>query len=485
MPLRYGAVADLPCIFVERKAKEMKKPFLFLWILALASAGLGEATVSQVIVRQDWPWSGKVNVDFVVRGIVPGEPKDVSLNLYSGEAFLGVAPEEALAGDTYGIDHDDAYRVSIDPKKVAALAGTKMLADFRVEPVLTASSAAEVLYKLVDIATGETTDVTEGAIRKGRYGTYAIDPVATNGVAIKSVVWTGVTNDVYKETKIAFRRIRAGSFRMGSPTVETGRDPGREKPPFPVRLTADYYIGVYPVTQRQLREITGSYRDNANFKVDRDHRPQEVISYNDLRGAAETYDPFKTDEVGGESFIGVAREKLKLKTLDLPTEAEWEYACRAGTTGAYNDGTVLGVASAKDDALDRLGRNKYDGGCHYDEVQGKWVDYNNTTATDVSKGTAAVGSYASNAWGLYDMHGNVREVVLDWYAADYGISAYLDEDGVAVNPKGPSSGTAHVWRGGGWNDEPKNCRSAARSYGSDSTRGQNTGMRLVIRPAMN
>ena len=152
--------------------------------------------------------------------------------------------------------------------------------------------------------------------------------------------------------------------------------------------------------------------------------------------------------------------KLRTKTglaFDLPTEAQWEYACRAGTTKALNNNTDL-QSLEQDSNMDVLGRYWYNGGSSY-------------SSDPVNGGTAEVGSYQANNWGLYDMHGNVWEWCLDWYGS---------YNGDATDPNGPESGSGRVLRGGSWPGIARYCRSANRSisYPDDALNG--LGFRLVL-----
>ena len=159
-----------------------------------------------------------------------------------------------------------------------------------------------------------------------------------------------------------------------------------------------------------------------------------------------------------ESFLGILRAKTGLP-FDLPTEAQWEYACRAGTETALNSGKNL-TDKYECPNMAAVGRYWYNGG------EEGLVD----TSCDTSAGTAAVGSYLPNAWGLYDMHGNVWELCLDWDGSY--------DPGDAVDPVGPASGSYRVLRGGGWGRYAQYCRSAGRNCNNPSNRGNNVGLRL-------
>ena len=287
----------------------------------------------------------------------------------------------------------------------------------------------------------------------------------------------GVTNGLYKTTRILMRKVPAtgaGGFKMGSPSNETGRDGGREDW-HDVVLTKDYYAGVYEVTQSQWYQVMGNTErswpskwNNNDYKLT---RPVEQVSYYDIRENINNTDDAAVDWPANDavtpgSFMGRLRSKTGLAGFDLPTEAQWEYACRAGTTGALNDGTVNITNNNSDARLDLLGRYQYDGGKVWNGTA--WVD----PATDctTANATAAVGTYAPNAWGLYDMHGNVWEWCLDWFA---------DAMEGGDDPDGADSGSNRVVRGGSWDYAASYCRSAIRGSNVPSIRYYGLGFRLV------
>lgn len=233
-----------------------------------------------------------------------------------------------------------------------------------------------------------------------------------------------ITDTVYKTSKLLLRRIPAGSFLMGSPTNELGRY--GDETPHMVWLTNDYYIGVYEITQAQYSNVMG--RNPAQYVGLL--RPVERVSWMTVRGGTWPGGlPVST------SFCG----RLSSKTgwlFDLPTEAEWEYACRAETTTSLNNGTNITNAYGKDGNLDLLGRYSGNGG--------------NTQYH------AVVGAYLTNKWGLYDMHGNVYEFVLDWGGSALPSQPQTNPVGIASSPYG------RVVRGGDFTGPPRDCRSANR-----------------------
>ena len=229
----------------------------------------------------------------------------------------------------------------------------------------------------------------------------------------------GVTNAIYKETKLVMRRIHAANvrWRMGSPVGEAKRSTSETA--HYVTLTKDYYMAIYPWTQRQHKEVTGSYmttytRSSRNLP-NCDWRPCEnQCAFNSVRGG---------DSVTAGSYIGELRARTGDDTFDLPTEAQWEFACRAGSLGA----TYLGVESTTNN-FDRIG-------------------WRSATGDTGDACTQPVGFKEPNAWGLYDMIGTIQELCIDWY----GNLGSAEE----VDPTGPASGTTRVIKGCGMNLIPE------------------------------
>ena len=239
----------------------------------------------------------------------------------------------------------------------------------------------------------------------------------------------GFNVDEYKTTKLALRLIAPGWFAM------CGQ--------YGVTLEKPFYCGVFEVTQKQYELVTGS--NPSQYKGDM--RPVEKVSWNMIRGDSSIYDWPGSANVDPSSFIGKIQARTGLN-FDLPTEAQWEYACRAGTTTSYNNGSDVKGALM---SLGRYNGNQADGNGGYTE---------HTT----------VGSYQPNAWGLYDMHGNIWERCLDWYG---------DLSGGVTDPVGPISGTYRVERGGGWSSYADRSTSFIRYYASPSLTFNYLGFRLV------
>ena len=210
-----------------------------------------------------------------------------------------------------------------------------------------------------------------------------------------------------------FALVPAGKFVMGSPATEKNRDNNDEGPQHKVTISKPYYMGTCEVSQEQYEAVMG--KNPSQFKDPKN--PVETVPWND---AAE--------------FCRKLSAKTG-RTVRLPTEAQWEYACRAGTTTPFNTGETISTDQA-----------------NYD---GNYVYGNGKKGVDREKSTP-VGSFKANAWGLHDMHGNVLEWCSDWYRNDYYKSS------PRVDPKGSDSGPAHVIRGGSWFGPVSNVRSANR-----------------------
>ena len=263
--------------------------------------------------------------------------------------------------------------------------------------------------------------------------------------------------DEYKTDKLVLRRVEPGTFMMGSPEDEVGRNVSEMQ--HEVTLTKAFYIGVFEVTQKQWERVMGDWPSYFNNPKYRDERPVEQVSYNNIRGARDGANWPATNSVDAVSFMGRLRARTG-QMFDLPTEAQWEYACRAGTVAALNTGKNL---TDKEICPNMAEAGRFKGNCGVAPP-----------SSDTGVGTAKVGSYAPNAWGLFDLHGNVWEWCLDWQG---------NSSGAVSDPKGVSAGTRRIVCGGNYIDLAKNCRAAARYRCPPESRAVSYGFRAVLSPS--
>jgi formylglycine-generating enzyme required for sulfatase activity len=227
---------------------------------------------------------------------------------------------------------------------------------------------------------------------------------------------------------MTFAWIPPGSFLMGSPSDEVERE--YDETQHTVTLSRGFWLDIHPVTQARWQLAMGG--NPSHFKGD--DLPVETISWDDA-----------------VTFCQALRQKDG-QPYRLPTEAEWEYACRAGTTTPFHFGATISTDQAN-----------YDGNYPYDEGDVATRVYRRTTTP--------VGSFPANAWGLFDMHGNVYEWCADW-ASSY-------ETGEITDPQGGDIGETRILRGGSWIDVPWRCRAAHRGWAAPGDRHWLLGCRVA------
>ena len=239
----------------------------------------------------------------------------------------------------------------------------------------------------------------------------------------------GFSTTEYKTTKLVLKRVDAGSFIIGYDQSDESHR---------VTLSKPFYMGLYEVTQRQWELVMGSNPCSSISCGEGDAYPVHKVSYDMIRGTSNGKNWPESNLVDSSSFLGKLRDRTKLD-FDLPTEAQWEYACRAGTTTMYSYG---------------------------DRPNGAYM----WDSSNSSSRTHKVGTRLPNKWGFYDMHGNLWEWCLDRYMSlslSYG-----------TDPKGAALGSDRVVRGGSWDNDAFHCTSSYRSSTYPSSGYNSNGLRL-------
>jgi len=316
--------------------------------------------------------------------------------------------------------------LKLDPKNADAITLREKISQYapakqrRMEQEAADRAAADRKAKIDSLFAAASADANSG---RGGDGLAVLEELLKLDPQNADAVWLRkMIGSALKTTNtlgMTFVYIPAGRFLMGSPADEAGRS--EDETQHKVVLTKGFLMAATPVTQAQWEAVTGkrpSYFQGDNL-------PVEQVSYDE---AAEFC-----------RKLGIKEGKR----YRLPTEAEWEYACRAGSTAPYNtgsDGSALGEAG--------------------------WYDANSGGQTH------PVGQKKPNAWGLFDMHGNVWQWCSDWYGPY--------PDGELTDPRGAQTVRDRVLRGGSWRDPAERCRSARRRYSASDARYYSIGFRVVL-----
>lgn len=401
------------------------------------SAFAGDPTITDVTVRQRWPWSKLVDIDYVLSCDDPEQRVDIAVSGFNAAMPLAL-PLASLSGDLHNVLYG-ARRIVWDPT-ATAYTNAGVLGQFNVALVATPVP----LYMIVDLTKAAGTDgqiayVYEADLTNGLWGAWVRNPVTNRSTVVESVVWTGVTtNNIYKTDKLVLRHLPAGTCGM----YDNGGTP--------TELTKAFYAGVFTVTGSQWDKVMGGTSTS--------EKPKDFVSYDEIRGATNNLPsidwPTTGSLVSHTNFLGQLRAATGVGNFDLPTVAQWVYLCRAGTTTVYNDGNV-GVL------LDGAEENNNGETNKYLNVLGAYK-FNGS-------GLQPVGQKAANAWGLYDTHGNVHEWCLDWAGAPSG----------GIDPVGPLAEYRRVRRGGGYADLAKNCRPTTSGYELPTKQASTIGFRVV------
>ncbi|OHB73337.1 MAG: hypothetical protein A2Z25_00340 [Planctomycetes bacterium RBG_16_55_9] len=358
---------------------------------------------------------------------VPLGAADSDLYLYSDQPSPTGTPVILASSTSEGMGETERinYTPSADSKAILVIKRVSGGGEFTISGTKTTPGPQGLPADLEEVP-GALYAVTEG-LAPGSEEAWNRQEQAVQELGLPLEVRT-------KKTGIVFRLIPRGIFTMGSPSSESGRH-SLEGPQHQVTLTKAFYCGKFEVTQGQWEQVMGSNSNPSFFKSKGPDAPVEQVSWDDCQ----------------EFLTKLCQmEGVPNGTYRLLTEAEWEYACRAGTATPFCYGNDLDSSMANFD-----GNYPYGAG-----QQGVYL------AT-----TIPVGRFRPNAWGLYDMHGNVWEWCQDWYA-EY-------PSGNVIDPLGPASAVFRTGRGGCWPNPGKFCRSAIRSGGAPDLHSNSVGLRLA------
>jgi formylglycine-generating enzyme required for sulfatase activity len=270
-------------------------------------------------------------------------------------------------------------------------------------------------------------------------GAYSEKPSPYSPVRISPIKTLPYQETITNSVGMQLARIPAGEFWMGSPETGWTQAPW-DRPQHRVRITRPFYLGIFPVTQEQYENVMG---ENPSGFLGDPRRPVEYVSWFD----AVNFCNRVSERVGLRPYYRIEENTVVAQGGDgyrLPTEAEWEYACRAGTTTKWS--------------------------CGDDEAA---LDLSAWYLSNSGGTTHPVGEKEPNGWGLYDMHGTVSEWCQDWFGEYYYANSPPED------PAGPTGGSHRVARGGNWRYFPRQCRSAFRAGFSPSDRFSDRGFRLA------
>ena len=413
--------------------------------------------VSDVSARQRWPWNNLVDVDFTLSGTAA----DTYYQIDVAATFPGIAGDEVGAKTLITepiVSGDGAHRLTWD---LEAQYPGLVTTNFKVRVTATPLGDAAPVYMVIDLSAGPTAGAGDYPIR---YTTQAPD----------------LADDTCRTTEMWLRRCPAGTFNMGYDGYNSAAD-GAWKT-HPVTLSHPFYIGVFECTQQQWYQVMGTWPSNYSNLTCRATRPVENISYRDhIRGNTGWTDGNKNDTgVGSGTFVAKMRAGTGMTWLDLPTEAQWEYAARAGTDYVY------GWADATSTSVKNYAR------CANTPSPKDGTSVNvSTRDVTTDYGTAKVGSYRANPWGLYDMLGNVFEFCGDGKARNLPTADGTKKDGSAyttddwtdprMDPYAPTDRSGgRIMRGGALSYNEQRLTVYNRIGNGDTSTGRSFGFRIAV-----
>jgi formylglycine-generating enzyme required for sulfatase activity len=378
----------------------------------------------------------KLSVDLTARWVNPALPPAMVAELKVPERtsaeleakFLRLAKEEMNMKSVQLAE--GPWTKAVDSASAeAALASAEDLLELLKKPGISTTETTEITQNLEAVKVDAQAAIEARKVVEAKLAAEALAKENTRLNPFENRGWTIVDRVaghggfakklMDPRTGITFVLIAPGEFQMGSPAAEVEREV--DEAPHTVKITHGFYLGMTEVTQAQWRKVMPTHQAPSHFLGST--LPVESVSWEDC----------------GE-FLAAAGASYR-----LPTEQEWEYACRAGTTTPFSVGAVITNAQANLDGRVRYGEGGLSGALNK---------------------TVAAGSLPANPWGLHEMHGNVWEWCSDWYSEDSSST--------------PASGEKRVLRGGSWINTPRYCRSANRFMETPSARTYVTGFRVAV-----
>ena len=397
----------------------MISPKIMMAIATTISLPLfADVCVEDVKCTQRYPWNGLVDIEYTIACDDPEADIYVNPVGFNGDTGLTVFPTHFTGDGATNTVRAGKHTMVWDARADMGLFASK---NFQIKLYAGKTLAP---YIVVDLSSG---------------------PNGDNFPIRYSLTGPDVSDDTCRTTELWLRLIPPGSFMMGSPADELGRSDNEDL--HKVTITEPFYIGVFEVTHEQWYRVKNGWRQAG--ETHKCYPVQDQDSYYYLRGNVSDYHPNGTT-VTSSGFFGRLRAKTDVNGFDLPTEAQWEYACRLGVETALNSGKNLtGIRGCN---------NMNEVGCYYvNGYNGGDSDFNNGHVP-----TVKVGSYAPNAYGLYDMHGNVAEMCRDAWSDHLGTSEATNPLPIGVINNNAWDNWHHVVKGGNWSSQAGECRAAAR-----------------------
>jgi formylglycine-generating enzyme required for sulfatase activity len=410
------------------------KNVLLMTMCALAGTATA-LTVSDVSAHARYPWQSVIDVDFTVSDAKASDLFKVSI---SAKYANGTTNLYARTFVSEPICARGVNRVSWDVG--ADYPGLKV-DDIQVAVTLAPINIDSLdVYMVIDLSSGPESK------------RYPVSYTFTAPTLVPTNDLVACAADPNRTTKLWLKRVKESEFKFG------GTD-GNKNGIFTVRLSP-YYIGVFELTQKQWALVMNAWPSKWANETYRAARPVETVNYEDVIGHNNWPN---SKEVAAESFVGRMRARTGLSTFNLPTEAQWECACRSGRSGS--------VPANEDNA-------------RYEKNNGDITDF----MGDPNNGTAIVGSYNANPLGFYDFNGNVLEMCLDAYASDADLKDLYAELNPVIDPIGPavnSTARYHATRGGYYDNSHLLASAYYRAYGASTITGKRDhriGLRVAVSP---